>query len=168
MTDFQKRLEKAIERGYRASDVRARAEAEKALSEQELRRLHTQYRLELSEHIESCLDDVVRNLPGFELEPVVSERGWGAAVRRDDFQSGRLRGLPRSGEPAARFSRLEMVVRPLSEYYVLELAAKATIRDKESFNRTHYQRLAEVDLASFTGLVDLCVLEFAELYAAKS
>jgi hypothetical protein len=162
MTDFQKRLEKAIERGYRASDARARAEAEKALSEQELRRLHTQYRLELSEHIERCLGDVVRHLPGFQLEPVVSERGWGAAVSRDDFAAGRGR------EPAARFSRLEMLVRPVSEYYVLELSAKATIRDKERFNRTHYQRLAEVDLASFTGLVDLWVLEFAELYAGKS
>ena len=168
MTDFQKRLEKAIERGYRASHVRARAEAEKALSEQELRRLHTQYRLELSEHIERCLEDVVRHIPGFRMEPVVSERGWGAAVSRDDFQPGRLRGLPHSGEPAARFSRLEMLVRPVSEYFVLELTAKATIRDKECFNRTHYQRLSEVDLASFTGLVDLWVLEFAELYAAKS
>jgi hypothetical protein len=162
MTDFQKRLEKAIERGHRASDARAQAEAEKALSEQELRRLHTQYRLEVSEHIETCLRDVVRHVPGFRMEPVVSERGWGAAVSRDDFQPGRRR------EPAARFSRLEMVVRPVSEYFVLELGAKATIRDKECFNRTNYQRLAEVDLASFTGLVDLWVLEFAELYAAKS
>ena len=162
MTDFQKRLEKAIERGFRASDARARAEAEKAVSEQELRRLHTQYRLELSEHVEKCLGEVARHLPGFQFEPIVSERGWGAAVSRDDFQPARGR------EPTTRFSRLEMLVRPLSEYFVLELVAKATIRDKECFTRSHYQRLSEVDLASFTGLVDLWVLEFAELYAAKS
>ena len=162
MSDFQKRLEKAIERGYRAGDVRARAEAEKAVSEQELRRLHTQYRLEVSEHIEKCLREVASHLPGFKLESIVSDRGWGGAVSRDDFQPGRGR------EPTARFSRLEMLVRPVSDYYVLELVAKAAIRDKECFNRTQYQRLAEVDLASFTGLVDLWVLEFAELYAAKS
>ena len=161
MTDFQKRLQKAIERGHRASDARARAEAEKEVSEQELRRLHTQYRLELSEHVETCLREVAGHLPGFLFEPVVAERGWGAAVSRDDYQAGRGRA------PAARFSRLEMLVRPVSEYFVLELAAKATIRDKECFNRSHYQQLAEVDLASFTGLVDLWVLEFAELYAAK-
>ncbi len=162
MTDFQKRLEKAIERGHRTSHVRAEAEAQKALSEQELRRLHTQYRLELSEHIEKCLREVPQHLPGFRFEPVVSERGWGAAVSRDDVDVGRGR------RPTTLFSRLELLVRPVSEYFVLELAAKGTVRNKELFNRSQYQRLAEADLASFTGLVDLWILEFAEQYAAKS
>ncbi len=31
----------------------------------------------------------------------------------------------------------------------------------------HFQRLAEVDATSFTEMIDLWVLEFAELYAAK-
>ncbi len=66
------------------------------------------------------------------------------------------------------FSRLEMLIRPLSELYVLELAAKATIRNKEVFNRNHYQKLADVDQASYSQLIDHWVLEFAELYAAKS
>jgi hypothetical protein len=161
MTDFEKRLEKAIERGQRAGDQRLQAEAEKAQNQQEFRRLHTQYRLELSEHIETCLHQVPEHLPGFQLERVVSERGWGAAVSRDDVEIGENR------RPVTRFSRLEVVIRPLGDFYVLEVAAKATVRNKEYFNRTHYQRLGEADMASFTGLIDLWVLEFAELYAAK-
>ena len=34
------------------------------------------------------------------------------------------------------------------------------------FSRNHYQRLAEVDLESFRELVELWVLDYAELYAA--
>jgi hypothetical protein len=162
MSDFEKRLEKAIQRGQRASDARAQAEAEKALTEQELRRLHTQYRLELSEHIENCLRKLPQYLPGFQCETVVTERGWGAAVSRDDISI-------RPGQTRSTlFSRLEMLIRPLSDLYVLELAAKATVRNKEVFNRNHYQKLADVDQASYSQLIDRWVLEFAELYAAKS
>jgi hypothetical protein len=162
MTDFEKRLEKAIERGHRASDARAREEAEKALSEQELRRLHTQYRLELSERIENCLKKLPQHFPGFGFETVVSERGWGAAVSRDDV------GVDSRGQRTNYFSRLEMLIRPVSEYYVLELNSKGAVRNKELFNRSHYQRLAEADITSFNEMIDLWVLEYAELFAAKS
>ena len=74
MTDFEQRLRKAIERGQRAGDARSRAEAEKAMSENELRRLHTQYRLELSERIEGCLKKLPQHFPGFRFESVVSDR----------------------------------------------------------------------------------------------
>ena len=63
--DFRKRLEKAIDRGQRRSDARAQAEAEKALDEKQLRGLHTQYRLELSEHIEEGMRQLPQQLPGF-------------------------------------------------------------------------------------------------------
>ncbi len=161
MPEFDKRLEKAIERGQRAGNLRAEAEAQKALSDRELRRRHTDYRLKLSEHIESCLRQIPEHLPGFGFESVVSERGWGAAVSRDDVEARR------GQKPVTLFSRLEMLIRPISESYVLELSAKATVRNRERFRRTHYHRLADVDLESFTGLIDLWVLEFAELYAAK-
>ena len=59
-----------------------------------------------------------------------------------------------------RFSRLEMTIRPLTEAYVLELAAKATVRNKDEFARAHYQRLSDVDLASFTELIDLWTLNW--------
>jgi hypothetical protein len=160
--DFSERLNKAIERGQKTSDKRAQAEAEKALSEKELQRLHSQYRLELSERIERCLKQLADHMPGFRFESVVGERGWGAAVSRDD--AGTRRGSGRRNY----FSRLEMTIRPASAYHVLDLAAKATIRNKELFNRSHYQRLTEVDVTSFAELIDIWVLEYAELYAAKS
>jgi hypothetical protein len=158
--DFQKRLEKAIERGQRTGDVRAEAEMRKRLDEQELRRLHTQYRLDLSEHIERCLRQVPDQLPGFDFESVASERGWGAAVLRDDITGGR-------GMPVARqFSRMEIVIRPINEYFLLDMSAKATVRNRERFHRNHYQQLGEVDISSFLELIDLWILEFAEAYAA--
>ena len=159
--DFQQRLEKAIERGHRASDVRAQAKAEKAITEKELSRLHSQYRLAVSENIEACLKQLADHFPGFRFETIVGEQGWGAAISRDDIRAHR--GLPRT----TYFSRLEMVIRPASSYHVLDLAAKATICNKELFNRSHYQRLTEVDLTSFREMIDLWVLEYAELYAAK-
>ncbi len=161
MTDFEKRLAKAIERGQRAGDERARAEAAQALSEKELRSLHSEYRLELSEHIERCLRRLPNHFPGFQIESVVTDRGWGAAVSRDDVD------LRSRGRRNNFFSRIELLIRPLSDYYVLDLAAKATVRNKEIFARNHYQRLGEVDLESFTELIDIWVLEFAERYAAK-
>ena len=65
------------------------------------------------------------------------------------------------------FSHLEMVIRPLGPSQVLELAAKATIRNKELFNRTHYHGLIDVDLTSFHETMDLWVLEFAEVFATQ-
>lgn len=158
--DFEQRLESAIARGQQANAARAQAEAERALSEKELQRLHTQYRLTLSEHIDVCLRQLADRFPGFRFETVVDERGWGASIRREDL---RFRpGLPRQ----TCFSRLEMVVRPLSTSFVLELAAKATVCNRELFNRNHYQELAEVCPSSFTELIDLWALEYAERYAA--
>jgi hypothetical protein len=65
------------------------------------------------------------------------------------------------------FSRLELVVRPYSSLHVLELVAKGTIRNKEIYNRTQYQLLADADTATFRELTDRWILEFAELYAAS-
>ncbi|HID75487.1 MAG TPA: hypothetical protein EYP56_05755 [Planctomycetaceae bacterium] len=162
MVDFEQRLEKAIQRGKRASDARARVEAEKALSEQELRRLHTQCRLELCEHIQQCLEKLAQYFPGFRLETIHSEQGWGTAISRDDVE------VQKRGRRTNYFSRLEMTIPPVNQYFVLELAAKATIRNKEYFNRRHFEKLADLDLTSFTELIDRWTLEYAELYASKS
>lgn len=162
MMDFEKRLEKAIQRGQRAGHVRAQAEAEKAMSEQELRRLHGQYRLDLTEHLEDCLKTLAEHLPGFRFESLVSDRGWGAAISRDN--AGRQARTSRS----SFFSRLELFVRPVSEFFVLELVAKGTVQNKEVFNRSHYQKLADVDLAAFRKLIDAWALEYAEIYSARS
>jgi hypothetical protein len=159
--EFEQRLQRAIERGQRKGDARAQASAQEAESEEELKRLHSQYRLDLSEHIESCIRRLPDHFPGFRYETVVGDRGWGASVSRDDVGRG-----PDGGRKNF-FSRLEMTVRPYSAYHVLELTAKGTIRNKEIYNRTHYQRLAEADPKSFADMIDLWILEYAELYAVK-
>lgn len=159
--DFKDRLERAIQRGQRSSDAEARARAEQATSEEEFRRLHSQYRLELSDHIEQCLRELARHFPGFRYETLVGDRGWGGSVNRDDFSIV-------DGRRGSLFSRLEVVVRPFTASHVLDLNAKGTIRNRELFNRAQYHRLAEVDLAMFTEQVDRWVLEYAELYAAKT
>ena len=135
-----------------------RAAASKALSEEECKRLHSQYRLELSEHIDQCLRQLPQHFPGFRSETLMGDRGWGAAVTRDDLRL-------ESGRRTTLFSRLEIAVRPYSPLHVLELTGKGTIHNKEIFNRDQYQLLADAKLASFKDWIDQWVLEFAELYA---
>jgi hypothetical protein len=159
--DFQERLRRATQRGEQARRDRSNAEAAQALSEAECKRLHSQYRMGLVEHIERCLTHLARQFPGFQFNAVMDDRGWGAAVRRDDFAPAR------GGQRENFFSYLEIIVRPFSPYQVLELLGKGTIRNKEVFQRSNYQRLAEVDLDSYTELVDLWVLEYAELFARQ-
>ena len=159
--EFQDRLERAIQRGRRQSSDRAEEEAQRALTEKELQRLHSQARLELCEHIERCLRQLADRFPGFRFETIVDNRGWGATISRDDLRL--QRGQPRT----SCFSRLEMIITPATASQILELSAKGTVCNREIFSRTHYQRLAELDLPVFSNLIDLWVLEFAERYAAQ-
>ena len=102
-----------------------------------------------------------QHFPGFRYETLVDSSGWGAAISRDDLSViyGRRENF---------FSRLEMLVRPFATSHVLELVAKGTIRNKEVYHRNQYQMLTHVDMASFRDLIDRWILEYAELYAAKS
>jgi hypothetical protein len=156
---FRERLQRASERGKQARAAQLNEEAAKALSEEECRRLHSNYRLALTEHIENCLRDLADNLPGFRLETVMDEDGWGSAVGRDDVMLG-------GGRRGSAFSRLQVVVSPYNQYKVLDLEAKGTVRNKEVLSRNHYQRLTDVDIESFRELVELWVLDYAELYSA--
>ncbi len=160
MTDFDKRLAKAIERGQLRGADREAAERAEQLSEEELRQLHTQYRLQFSEHIEQCVGQVPHHFPGFQCETMFGDRGWGVACSRDDVDAGP------TGRRANFYSRLEMTIRPYSSLQVVELAAKGTIRNREVFNRTHFELINEVDAETFLHLIDVWVLEYAELYAA--
>jgi hypothetical protein len=159
MMSFRERLQRAHERGKQTRAAQLNEAAAKALSEEECRRRHSEYRLALNDHIERCLRDLADNVPGFRLETIVDERGWGAAVSRDDIS---LSG----GRRANVFSRLQLVVSAFSKYHVLELIAKGTVRNKEVFSRNHYQQLGDVDLESFRELIELWVLDYAEIYAA--
>lgn len=158
--DFEKRLEQAVARGQRTSAARQDAAADRALSEEERKRLHTQYRLDLSEHIERCLQQLPKHLPGFRYQALVGGGGWGATVSRDDWN-------PRSGDARSNlYSRLELAVRPQGAYPVIEITAKGTVRNKEVIQRQQHQRLSEIDLDSLRQSIDNWVVEFAELYSA--
>jgi hypothetical protein len=156
---FRDRLQQASERGKQTRAAQLNEAAARALSEEECRRRHSEYRLALTEYIENCLADLTDSLPGFRLETIVDETGWGAAVSRDDV------GMA-DGKRGNFFSRLRLVVSPFSKYHVLEIVAKGTVRNKEVLSRNHYQRLSDVDLESFRELIELWVLDYTETYAA--
>lgn len=159
--DFEERLKKAIDRGKKRSEEATRAEREKELSQQDVKQRHSEYRLKLSDHIEACLQRLPNHFPGFQYETIFGDRGWGGACYRDDLNpAGR-------GRRDSFYSRLEVTVRPLSSYPILELTAKGTIRNKEVFARSHYAELDSVDFETFEKMVDLWIVEFAELYAAQ-
>ncbi|MGD9854181.1 MAG: hypothetical protein AB7U20_04440, partial [Planctomycetaceae bacterium] len=92
---------------------------------------------------------------------ILNEEGWGARITRDDIS------LQRGIGSSSRYSRLEMTISPLGSAPIVELLAKGTIRNKEIFSRTYYQRLEQVDTESFREMIDLWVLEFAERFAAS-
>ena len=159
--DFDKRLEKAIDRGRQTREVKGQKQAQDAMSEEDLKNLHSRCRLDLSEHIEACLKKLADHFPGFRYQSVVSEHGWGAKISRDDF-------VGRRGDANNAYSRFEMVIRPYSPTHIVELAAKATVKNKEIFNRSHFQFLNQVDVDSFGELIDLWALEYAEQYSARA
>ncbi len=158
--EFEDRLRRAIERGEKTRVDRGRAELARELTQEELRSLHSQYRLDISEHVEDCLRKLADHLPGFKFQSVMNEDGWGGRLVRDDLHL--VPGKP----PESRYSRLEMVVTPFSSAGILELQVKGMVRNREITNRKHYQRLTEFDRDGFLEIIDLRVLEFAELYTA--
>ena len=159
--DFDEKLQKAIQRGHRRGDARAEALRHAAMTEEEFKRLHSQFRLQLSERIEECIKRLPNHFPGFRYETMLGERGWGAACFREDLRLTR-------GSRTNEYSRLEMTVRPYSSLHVLELSAKGTVRNKEVFTRTLFEPLDEADVDKFLALIDTWVLEYAELYASQT
>ncbi len=159
--EFQSRLESAIARGKKRADVKASQQRQQALSEEELKRLHTSYRLSLSDRIEQTVHGVADHFPGFRTESLFGEVGWGMACYRDDLRI-------QAGRRNNQYSRLEMVIRPYSDLKVLELKGKGTVMNRELFNRSHYVPVAEVDLEEFQQMIDAWAIEYAEMYAAKS
>jgi hypothetical protein len=159
--DFEQRLQRAIQRGLQRRDAAAQKDEQQGLSEEERKRRHSQFRLQLSEHIEHCIRRLPQHFPGFQFETLYGDRGWGAACKRDDLHVA-------SGKRENRYSRLELTVRPYSPVGVLELTAKGTIHNKEVFNRSHFEKIADVDPDKFLELVDLWILEYAEMYAARN
>lgn len=156
---FLSRLESAIDRGRRRGDARDSARRAAEMSEEERRRMHTQYRLELSEQVEKAVHQVADHFPGFRTESLFGEVGWGTAAYRDDLAIS-------DGRRENRYSRLELVIRPYSELGVLDLKAKGTVANREIFNRGHYEPVAEVVIGDFSELIQTWAIEYAEMYAA--
>jgi len=159
--DFEQRLKRAIARGEQSRDQKGRAAADKQMTEEEYRQLHSSIRLELSEHIEKGVRQVADHFPGFRYQTVVGEDGWGARIVRDDF-------IIEDGKKSNAYSRLELLIRPFTEAHIVELSAKGTIRNKEAISRNHYQFLDKVDTDSYSELIDLWILEYAESYSAEA
>jgi hypothetical protein len=159
--DFESRLESAISRGQRHADVKATQQRKSELSADELRRLHTSCRLSLSDRIETAINRVADHFPGFQIESLFGEVGWGSACFRDD-----LRII--SGQRTNQYSRLEMVIRPHTDLNVLDLKGKGTVMNRELFNRSHYVAVGEVEVEDFEQMIDVWAIEYAEVYAAKS
>lgn len=157
--DFEKRLQKAIQRGNQSRSAQNEEKNSRVASEEDLRGLHAGYRVDLADHIEKCLSQLSDHFPGFDYNTVLGENGWGARIIRDDIDVRARKNL---------YSRLEMVVEPFSSSHIVSLAAKGTIRNREVLNRSHYQFIAEADTASFIELIDLWILEFAEKFAATA
>jgi len=158
--DFKHRLESAIQRGQERRDAQSEVARKKTLSEEEAKRLHTSHRLALSERISQQVEQLANHFPGFRKETLFGEGGWGAACYRDDLDFS-------TGRRSTRYSRLEITVRPYSEYRVLELRAKGTVANKEVFNRSFFEPLGECQQGTFLQYIDTWVVEYAELYAAS-
>ena len=159
MSDFDDRLKKAISRGQKSRDAEGAAAGQKQSTAEELRSLHSQLRLALSDHIEGCLKKLSDHFPGFEYSTVVNEDGWGARITRDDINlnHGTNRNLN---------SRLEMLIRPFSDAHIIEITTKGTIRNKESVNRSNFRFLSEATEEGLKEVIDIIVLEFAQHYSA--
>ncbi|MCA9139302.1 MAG: hypothetical protein KDB00_21155 [Planctomycetales bacterium] len=159
--DFKSRFESAIQRGQRRREHSVDEAKQKELTEEELKRLHTSYRLSLSERIEAKVKNIIDAFPGFRQEALFGEVGWGTACYRDDL-------LIQSGRRSNEYSRFEMVIRPYSDLKVLDLKGKGTVKNRELFNRTLFRNIAEVDVQEFEEVIDAWTIEYAEQYAAKS
>ena len=160
MSNFDERLQKAINRGQDSRAAEGQAAGKKEATKEELRSLHSQLRLALSEHIEGCLKKLCDHFPGFDFSTVVNEDGWGARITRDDINLGQ-------GNHRNLYSRLEMLVKPFSDAHILELTTKGTIRNKESLNRNNFRFLTEATEEALIEIIDNLVIEFAQQYSAN-
>jgi hypothetical protein len=160
MSSFDERLQRAIQRGEKHQAARRQAQETEAMTEEQFKQLHTKLRLQMSDYIENGLQKMSNYFPGFRFETLFGDAGWGGACFRDDLD---LSGPKRRN----LYSRLELAIRPYSAVHVLELTGKGTIRNKELFNRTHYEKLSEVREDDFQELIDLWIVEYAEQYSAR-
>ena len=161
MSDFEERLQRAIQRGQQARMADSASADADAATEEDLRMKHSQLRSDLTDHIENCLQKLCDHFPGFDYHTVLNEKGWGARISREDIKLGR-------GTARNEYSRLEVLVRPFSDMHILEIATKGTLRNRESLNRSNYRFLKDATAQDLKQIVDGIVLEFAEQFSANA
>jgi hypothetical protein len=176
--DFDERLKKAINRGHQAKTNEKKTANADSLSVEELRNIHSSARINLSEHIETCLRKLTEHFPGFRFETIVGEAGWGAKISRDDLSIAKGSAVDavfqnkagwNSSKRQNQYSRLEVLVKAYSEdTKIINLVAKGTVRNKELVNRSNYQFIAEFDEKTYREVIDMWIVEFAEQYAART
>ncbi len=160
MSEFDERLKQAVVRGTnRAESVQTAAER-KRLEAEEFKRSHSNLRLALTDRIETVVKKIIDLFPGFRYHSVFGEAGWGSACMRDDLVIER-------GQRSNKFSRFEIVVKPVNEFFVLDIQAKGTIAERELLTRSYYQQLGQVEIERFERAIDDWALAYAELYAAN-
>ncbi len=158
-TDLHKRLQDAIHRGQRLANEKANSDGD-GWTPEKLKNLHNKYRLELSSHIENVMRQIVDQLPGFNLETLFGEKGWGAAIHRDDlFLTKKQR--------ENHYSRLEIFVRPINDYAIVDLASKATIRNREVWNRNFFHPVIEADVETYREQINRWAVQFVEQFSAS-
>lgn len=158
--DFTKRLESAIERGKQAADQQASTQRKREQTEEELRERHSEYRRHLCNKIEKSINQLADHFPGFRSESVYDEEGWGSAAYRENLHI-------EDGRRETKFSRFQLVVRPCSDLLVLDIKGKGTVNNREVFNRAHYCKLVDVEIADFEKCVESWSIHFAEIYASS-
>ncbi|MFK7767543.1 MAG: hypothetical protein AB8B55_10010 [Mariniblastus sp.] len=159
--DFEDKLQEAIERGQSRSTAKQDAQKQASMTKEDLRNRHNEFRLNLSDHIETCLKKMADHFPGFDYETIYGSKGWGGAVSRNDIDRGP------DGRAGSFFTRVEITVRPQNEFNVVNIAGKGTIRDKEVFVWNHFEEIGEAKQEAYEELIDKWVLQFAETFAAR-
>ncbi len=159
--DFEDKLQKAIERGQSRNSASKNAQKKAALTSEDLRNRHNEFRLNLSEHIEAGLKKMANHFPGFDYETIYGTRGWGGAVKRNDIDRGP------DGRAGSFFTRVEITVRPQNEFNVVNIAGKGTIRDKEIFSWNYFEEIEHAKQETFETMLDKWILQFAETFAAR-
>lgn len=160
MSEFEERLKKAVARGANRAESLQSEEQRKRIEAEELKRLHSNYRLALTDHIEAVVRKLIDMFPGFRYQSVFSETGWGSACMRDDL-------VIEKGTRTNKYSRFEIAVRPVNEFNVLDIQAKGMIADRELLSRSLYQPIAQAEIDKFKKAVDDWAVTYAELYATK-
>ncbi len=158
--DFQERLQRAVERGHSRRDAELKAQSQALMTEEQFRALHSQARLELSDHLEVALQKLADTFPGFEFQTVATPEGFGAKITRDDLRS-------RGGKPLTHeYSHLELIIRSYSPRHLLEIGCRGAIANKEVLQRSQFQLLNRLDMDTFREQMDHWILEYAEKFAA--